>query len=324
MAISTFTRRSLCALALSSVFTAVLSQGFPERPITIVVPFPPGGTTDILARQLSEKMTRDLKITVVVDNRQGAGGNTGTELVARAKPDGYTILLSAAGPLSINQHLYTKLGYDPIRDFSPVSLIASVPIMLVTNPQRPFQTIAELIAYAKANPGKLSYGSQGNGTTSHLTMELLKTQAGIDLVHVPYRGSAPATNDLIGGQIDVMFDNSPSTLPYVQSKRMRGLGVASANRVKGLESLPTIAETVKGFESTAWFGVVAPAGTPEPIVQALNRSINAALAQTDFKERMATSGVDLLGGRPGEMARFMATESKKWAEVVKLSGAKLD
>ncbi len=317
-------RRTWCAWALTSVVVAAQAQGFPERPISIVVPFPPGGTTDILARLLAEKMTRDLKTTVVVENRPGAGGNTGAELVARARPDGYTVLLSAAGPLSINQHLYAKQGYDPIRDFAPVSLIASVTIMLVTHPQRPFQTVAELIAYAKANPGKLSYGSQGNGTTSHLTMELLKTQAGIDMVHVPYRGSAPATNDLLGGQIDVMFDNSPSTLPFVQSKRLRGLGVASASRVKGLESLPAIAETVKGFESTAWFGVVAPAGTPEGIVQTLNKSINAALAQSDLKEKMAVSGVDLLGGSPSEMTRFMANESKKWAEVVKLSGAKLD
>lgn len=324
MTFSILKRRTWCALALISAFTAVQAQGFPERPISIVVPFPPGGTTDILARQIAEKMTRDLKTTVIVENRPGAGGNTGAELVARAKPDGYTVLLSAAGPLSINQHLYSKLNYNPIRDFAPVSLIASVPIMLVTHPQRPFQTVAELIAYAKANPGKLSYASQGNGTTSHLTMELLKTHAGIDLVHVPYRGSSPATNDLVGGQIDLMFDNSPSTLPFVQSKRMRALGVASANRVKGMESLPTIAETVSGFESTAWFGVVAPAGTPEAVVNTLNRSINAALAQADLKERMAVSGVDLLGGSPSEMTRFMAMESKKWAEVVKLSGAKLD
>lgn len=324
MIFSLLKRRTWCMLALTCAFAAAQAQGFPDRPISIVVPFPPGGTTDILARLVADKMTRDLKTTVIVENRPGGGGNLGAELVARAKPDGYTILLSAAGPLSINQHLYSKLNYNPIRDFTSVSLIASVPIMLVTHPDRPFQSVAELIVYAKANPGKLSYGSQGNGTTSHLTMELLKTSTGINLVHVPYRGSSPATNDLVGGQIDLMFDNSPSTLPFVQSKRLRALGVASANRVKGMESVPAIAETVVGFESTAWFGVAAPAGTPETVLQTLNRSINSALDQPDLKKRMAASGVDLLGGSTSEMTRFMENEIRKWAEVVKLSGAKLD
>ncbi|MDB6000602.1 MAG: tripartite tricarboxylate transporter substrate binding protein, partial [Rhizobacter sp.] len=211
------------ALLAFSAFSQ--AQTFPSRPLTIVVPFPPGGTTDILARSVAEGMGRELKQTVVVDNRSGAGGNVGAEMVARAKPDGYTLLVTTAGPLSINQHLYKRLGYDPVKDFAPIGMLASVPIMLVSNPAQPFKTVAELIAYAKANPGKLTYGSQGNGTTSHLTMELLKSQAGIDLVHVPYRGSAPAATDLIGGTINVMFDNSPSTLPFVEAGRMRGLGV---------------------------------------------------------------------------------------------------
>lgn len=224
-------RRALCGVALAAAFGASYAQSFPERPITLVVPFPPGGTTDILARAIAEKMTRDLKQTVLVENRSGAGGNTGADLVAKSKPDGHTLLLSAAGPLSINQHLYARQSYDPLRDFAPVSLLAAVPIMLVSNPQRPFQNLSEFIAYAKANPGKLSYGSQGNGTTSHLTMELLKRRAGLEITHVPYRGSAPASTDLMGGQIDIMFDNSPSTLPHVQSQKMRGLAVASSKRV---------------------------------------------------------------------------------------------
>lgn len=318
-----FSRRLLCLAALLTGIN-LHAQGFPERPITMVVPFPPGGTTDILARAIAERMSRELKQPVLVENRSGAGGNTGAELVARAKPDGHTLLLSAAGPLSINHHLYTKQGYDPLRDFTPVSLVASVPIMLVTHPQRPFQTLSEFITYARANPGKLSYGSQGNGTTSHLTMELLKRRAGLQITHIPYRGSAPASTDLMAGQIDVMFDNSPSTLPHVQSQKMRGLAVASRARVQGMETLPTMAEAVSGFESTAWFGIVAPARTPEAVVTVLNRSIDNALRQPEVKEKLAASGVDLVGGPAAELGKTMREESGKWAEIIKSLALKLD
>jgi tripartite-type tricarboxylate transporter receptor subunit TctC len=316
--------QSLAALALAGSAAFAAAQSFPTHPITMVVPFPPGGSTDIIARTIAEKMTADLKQTVIVDNKQGAGGNTGADIVAKARPDGYTILLSSAGPLAINQHLYAKQGYDPLKDFAPVSYVALVPIMLVVNPQRPFGTVQELIAYAKANPGKLSYGSQGNGTTSHLTMELLKRQAGIDIAHVPYRGSAPASNDLMGGQIDLMFDNSPSTLPFVQAKRMKALGVASPKRVHGMDDIPSISETVKGFESVAWFGVVAPAGTPDAIVSALNKSINNALAATDVKARMFAVGVELIGGPPSNLKKQMTQESAKWGDVIKQTGIKFD
>ena len=233
-------------------------------------------------------------------------------------------MLSAAGPLSINQHLYTKQGYDPLRDFAPVSLVASVPIMLVAHPQRPYQNLNEFIAYAKANPGKLSYGSQGNGTTSHLTMELLKRRAGLQITHIPYRGSAPASTDLMGGQIDVMFDNSPSTLPHVQSQKMRGLAVASRARVQGMESLPTVAEALSGFESTAWFGIVAPARTPDAVIAVLNRSIDSALRQNEVKEKMAASGVELIGGPAADLGKYMRDESGKWAETIKSLSLKLD
>lgn len=316
--------RRLACLGLLAVSMGLHAQSFPERAITMVVPFPPGGTTDILARAIADRMSRDLKQPVVVENRSGAGGNTGADVVAKAKPDGYTMMLSAAGPLSINQHLYARQSYDPLRDFVPVSLVASVPIMLVANPQRPYQTLDEFIKYAKANPGKLSYGSQGNGTTSHLTMELLKRRAGLHITHIPYRGSAPASTDLIGGQIDVMFDNSPSTLPHVQSKRMRGLAVASRARVQGMESLPPVAEAISGFESTAWFGIVAPALTPEPIIGVLNRSIDSALRQPEIKEKMNASGVDLIGGPSADLGKHMREESNKWAEIIKSLSLKLD
>lgn len=321
---SCITRRAVCGLALAGALTHAMAQGFPERSVTLVVPFPPGGTTDVLARSIAEKMSRDLRQPVVVENRPGAGGNTGADLVAKAKPDGYTLMLSAAGPLAINQHLYARQSYNPLRDFAPVSLVASVPIMLVAPPGRPYKTLGELIAFAKANPGRLSYGSQGNGTTSHLTMEMLKRQAGLDIAHVPYRGSAPAATDLMGGQIDLMFDNSPTTLPYVQAKRMQALAVASAKRVASMDTVPAMAETVKGFESTAWFGIVAPAGTPDAVVAVLNKSIEQALKTPELKDKMAASGVDLIGGSPKDMARFMADESKKWADVIRQAEVKID
>ncbi|MGO4329544.1 Bug family tripartite tricarboxylate transporter substrate binding protein [Cupriavidus sp. 2TAF22] len=302
---------------------AAAAQSF-DKPVTIVVPFPAGGTTDIVARALAVGMGDALKQTVIVDNRAGAGGNVGAEIVAHAKPDGYTLLVTTAGPLSINQYLYRRLGYDPAKDFAPVGLIATVPIMLVANTGQPFKTLPELIAYAKAHPGKLSYGSQGNGTTSHLTMELLKSRAGIDLLHVPYRGSSPAATDLMGGNVQVMFDNSPATLPFVEAQRMRALGVATPGRVPALKNVPAIAETVKGFESIAWFAIVAPAGTPANVVQALNAAMNATLKRPEVKEKFAASGVELGGGTPEVLARFIKSESAKWGTVIKTAGVHLD
>ena len=314
---------------LAATIAVITSMGaaqaaFPDKPITVIVPFPAAGTTDLIARQLAMRMGAELKQTIVVENRPGAGGNVGASAVARAQPDGYTLLLSTAGPLSINQHLYKDPGYNPVTSFTPIALVASVPIMLVANPSAPFKTVAELIAYARANPNKISYGSQGNGTTSHLTMELLKTQAGISLMHIPYRGSAPAATDLMGGTIQVMFDNSPSTLPYVKSDRMRGLGVASEKRVKGMEDLPAIAETVKDFSSTAWFGLVAPAGIPADVAAKLNKTLNDVLSSPEFRKELAASGGDPIGGSPADFAKFRDAETLKWGAIVKASGIKLD
>lgn len=320
----TFVKHVIAASALAGIHLLAAAQSYPDKPITMVVPFPPGGTTDILARTIAARMSVDLQQQVIIDNRQGAGGNSGAELVANAKPDGYTVLFSTAGPLSINQFLYSKQGYDPVRDFAPVSYVASVPIMLVSNPQRPFKTVAELIAYAKANPGKLSYGSQGNGTTSHLTMELFKRQAGIDILHIPYKGSSQASTDLMGGQVDLMFDNSPSTWPFVQSGKMHGLGVATAQRVPSLGNLPAIAETIKGFESTAWFGVVAPAKTPPAVIDKLNKSIDLALTDAGVKEKFASSGVTIVGGAPDALRKQVASESAKWSDVIKKANISLD
>jgi len=219
--------------------------------------------------------------------------------------------------------LYSNPGYDPIKDFAPVSLVASVPIMLVSNPKAPFKSVAELIAYAKAHPGLVSYGSQGSGTTSHLTMELLKLDAGIDLQHIPYRGSAPAATDLIGGRIQVMFDNSPTTVPQVKAGTMRALGVASSHRIKEMADIPAIAETVPGFQSEAWFGLVAPAGTPPEIVEQLNAAVHKVLADPAVVSRFAEAGVNLVGDSPDEFRHFILTEIDKWGKIIKATGLKL-
>jgi tripartite-type tricarboxylate transporter receptor subunit TctC len=313
---------ALAGMALLGAGSA--QAAFPDKPITIVVPFPAGGTNDIIARTLSVRLMKELKQTVVVENRPGAGGNIGAQDVARSDADGYILLLSTAGPLSINQHLYKNAGYDPVTSFAPIALIASVPIMLVSNPSAPFTTVAGMIAYAKANPGKLSYGSQGNGTTSHLTMELLKSKTQISLTHIPYRGSAPASTDLMGGVIQVMFDNSPSTLPFVKSGKMRALGVATDKRVKGMDDIPTVAETVPGFSSQAWFGLVAPAHTPDATVALLNKTVNKILASDEYRKELANSGTDPLGGSTADFAKFQKEEAVKWGKIVDAAGIKLD
>ncbi|OZI60093.1 Bug family tripartite tricarboxylate transporter substrate binding protein [Bordetella genomosp. 11] len=309
-----------CALPATA---ALAADAWPAQTINIVVPFPPGGTTDVVARVLAEKLGPILKQSVIVENRQGAGGNVGAAYVARAKPDGYTLLVSSAGPLSINQQLYASPGYDPIKDFAPISMLASVPIMLVSNIHAPFKTVAELIAYAKAHPGRVAYGSQGSGTTSHLTMELLKLDAGIDLQHIPYRGSAPAATDLIGGQIQVMFDNSPTTYPQVKAGTMHPLGVASSHRVASLEGIPAIAETVPGFESDAWFGLVAPARTPADIVNKLNAAVRQVLADPAVIAKFKATGVELVSDTPQEFQRFILSEKEKWGKIIKATNLKL-
>ncbi|OWT53965.1 Bug family tripartite tricarboxylate transporter substrate binding protein [Candidimonas nitroreducens] len=311
------------AIPLAAASAAQPAAAYPTAPVSMIVPFPPGGTTDLVARMLADKMSGILKQSIIVKNKQGAGGNIGAAEVAHAKPDGYTLLLSSAGPLSINQQLYSNPGYDPTKDFAPITLVASVPIMLVAYPKAPFKTLPEFIAYAKAHPGKLSYGSQGAGTTSHLTMELLKLDAGIDLQHVPYRGSAPAATDLIGGRVQVMFDNSPTTLPRVQAGTMRALGVASSHRIPEMKNIPAIAETVPGFESEAWFGLVAPAGTPAAVVERLNAAARQAMAEPEVVERFAKLGVHLVGDTPAQFRSFISSESSKWGKIIKATHLKL-
>jgi tripartite-type tricarboxylate transporter receptor subunit TctC len=318
-------RRSLLAACAAIVFCgAAVAQDYPSRPVKIIVPFPAGGSNDIIARIVAQKLTERCGQTFIVENRGGAGGNIGAEAVASAEADGYTLLLTAPPPLTINNALYKKLPFDPAKAFAPVALIASVPIVLVINPSVPAKNVSELIALAKAKPGTLNFGSSGIGSTNHLAGELLKSMAGIDIVHVPYRGAAPAMNDLLAGQIPFMFDNMPAVLPQVQGKAINAIAVAGAKRADALPDVPTVAETVPGFEASSWFGLVAPAKTPQPAVAKLSSEIEIILKMPDVGKRLAE-----LGAEPGTVfgaafAQFMADETTKWGKLVQASGATVD
>ena len=318
---------ALCTLgACFAAFAAgVSAQAYPTKPIRIVVPFPAGGTTDVLARAAAQKLAETLGQPAVVDNRPGAGGNIGAELVAKSAPDGYTLLMGTVGTHAINPGLYPKLPYDHVKDFAPVILVAGVPNVLVINPALPVNSVPELIAYAKANPGKLNFASSGNGTSIHLSAELFKTMAGVQMTHVPYKGSAPALQDLVGGQVQLMFDNLPSSLALIKGGKLKALAVTSATRAAALPDVPTLAESgLPGFEASSWFGLLAPAGTPPLVIGKLNGEIAKWLATPEAKERLLTQGAIAAGGTPEDFARFIAAETAKWQKVVKDSGAKVD
>ncbi|MBW7972084.1 tripartite tricarboxylate transporter substrate binding protein [Bradyrhizobium sp. BR 10289] len=318
-------RRTFLAACAAVLFSGVaLAQDYPSRPVKIIVPFPAGGSNDIIARIVAQKLTERNGQTFLVENRGGAGGNLGAEAVASAEADGYTLLLTAPPPLTINGSLYKKLPFDPAKAFAPIALIASVPIVLVVNPTVQAKNVGELIALAKAKPGTLNFGSSGIGSTNHLAGELLKSMAGIDIVHVPYRGAAPAMNDLLAGQIPFMFDNMPAVLPQVQGKAINAIAVAGAKRAEALPDVPTVAETVPGFEASSWFGLVAPAKTPEPALAKLSGELETILKMPDVKKRLAE-----LGAEPGTVfgsafGQFIADETTKWGKLVKASGATVD
>ena len=315
---------SIATLALASVAVAQ-APPYPTKPIRLVVPFPAGGATDILARAVAQKLTEAWGQAVVVDNRPGAGGNIGSELVAKSAPDGYTLEMGTVGTHAINASLYAKMPYDHIKDFAPVILVAGVPNVLVVNPSVPANSVQELIAYAKANPGKLNFASSGSGTSIHLSGELFKVMAGVQMTHIPYKGSSPALQDLLGGQVQLMFDNLPPSLPQIKSGKLRALGVTTAARAAALPDTPTIAESgLPGFEASSWFGVLAPAGTSPAIIAKLNAEIAKWLATPEAKEKLTAVGANVASGTPDDFAKHIAAETAKWAKVVKDSGAKVD
>ena len=303
----------------------VHAQDYPSKPVRFVVPLAPGGTTDVLARLVGEKLSASLGQQFVVDNKPGAGGNVGTAQVAKAEPDGYTLLMGTVGTHAINASIYPSLPYDPVQDFAPVTLVATVPNVLVVNPEVPANSVAELIALAKEKPGELNFASSGNGTSIHLSGELFKAMTGVDIVHVPYKGSGPAVVDLLGGQVEMMFDNLPSSAPQIKAGKLRPLGVTSKERSPTLPDVPTIAEAgVPGYEALSWFGVLVPAGTPNAIVAKLQDEIAKALADPAMRERFAELGAVPVGGTPAEFANFISAETAKWAKVVQDAGIKLE
>jgi tripartite-type tricarboxylate transporter receptor subunit TctC len=300
-----------------------VAQSWPERPITLVVAFAPGGSTSIVARAVSDKMSEALGQKIIIDNRAGAGGTIGTKAVAGSTPDGYTIALGYTGTLAIGPSLYTNAGYDPRKDFAPIGMIGNAPNSLVVHPSFPAKTVAELITYAKANPEKVSFGSAGVGTASHVSGEYFATAAGIKLVHVPYKGTGPALSDLIGGHIPMAFAPIPATHSQISSGTMRALAVTSAARSGLLPEIPTIAESgLTGFDASLYYGLVAPAGTPRPIIDKLNAALRAALASDDVKKRLVADGTDVTPSTPEEYAAFIDKDEIKWSKIVKASGAK--
>ena len=305
--------------------TSALAQAYPTKPVTIIVPFAAGGTTDILARIIGQALTAELGQSVVVDNRAGAGGNIGGQAAAKATPDGHTLFIGTVGTHAINASLYKKMPFDPVKDFAPLTRVANVPNLLVANPAQPYKSVKDLIAYAKANPGKVNFGSSGNGSSIHLSGELFKSLAKVDMQHVPYKGSAPAVTDLLGNQIGIMFDNMPSAIQHVRSGKLVPLAVTTAKRSPELPNVPTIAEAgVPGYEATSWFGMFAPAGTPAPVLAKLNAAIVKVLAQPDVKKKINEQGAEVYSETPEQFAAFIQAESVKWGKVVKESGASLD
>ena len=313
-------------LALAAMLAALPqadAQDYPSRPVKIIVPFPAGGTADVMPRLIGEWLSRKWGQPVVVENRTGAAGNIGAEAVAKAEPDGYTLLSAPPPPLVINQNLYPKLGFDP-SEFVPIVIMGRVPNALVVNPKLPLNSVAEVIAYAKANPGKLTSATQGNGTTSHLTSELFQMMADLKFQHVPYRGSAPALTDLVAGSVDLMFDNLGVSLPLVKGGQLKLLGVATPKRMASLPDVPTIAETLPGFESAAWFAIVAPPKTPQAVVDKINADVNEALRQSDIVQRLTQLSAEPIGGTPQATAAYMREEIERWHKVIKAANVKLD
>ena len=307
--------------AVPTVSRNAWAQAYPARPVRIIVGYPSGGSNDILARLMAQWLSERMGQQFVIENRPGAGSNIATEAVVRADPDGYTLLMVSAANMS-NAALYDKLSYNFIRDIAPVAGVMRVPLVMEVNPSIPAKTVPEFIAYAKANPGKINFASGGIGTSIHLSGELFKMMTGIEMQHVPYRGNGPALTDLLGGQVQIMFDTMPAAIGYVRAGQLRALAVTTAMRSEALPGIPTVGEYVPGYEASSLYGIAAPSNMPAEIADKLNREINAALADPAMKTRLADLGGIVLPGSPADFARLIAAETEKWGKVVKLSGAK--
>ena len=312
---------ALCMLATHHA----CAQAYPAKPIRLIVPFTPAGSTDIFARIVGQKLSESLKQQVIIENRPGAGGSIGAEFAAKAAPDGYTLLMGHIGTLAINPALYPKLPYDAVKSFAPVSLVVTVANVLVVHPALPVNNVGEFIAYARANPGKLNYGSGGNGSAAHIAVEYLKQRAGLDIVHVPYKGTGPAVTDLIAGQLSLTMTGVPPTLQYIQGGKLKALGVSSLKRIEALPNVPTIAEAaLKDFDATQWYGVVAPAGTPLEIVSKLNAEIRAMLQTREMRERMLAEGAIAMPSTPEAFGAFIQSEITRWGAVVRSANIRAD
>jgi tripartite-type tricarboxylate transporter receptor subunit TctC len=315
----------LIAALLASFAIAALAQPYPNKPIRIVVPFAPGGATDLIARAVGQKLTDSMGQPVVVENRTGASGMIGADLVAKASPDGYTLLMASTAEIAINPSLYPKMTYDPAKDLTPVTLAGITPLILVVNPNTPAKSVQDLVGQAKSKPGSVAFASAGNGSVQHLSGELLKTITRADMTHVPYKGAAPALVDLLGGQVTFFFSGMPPAMPHVKSGKLRALAVTTPKRSPAAPDVPTMAEAgIQGFDISNWFGVFAPAGTPDDVLNKLNAEIVKALALPDVKERLASQGAETVGNSRAEFAKFIAAEMAKYSKLVKESGAKAD
>ncbi len=323
------TRRTILGLAATAAIALAAPAGaqttYPTRPISLVVPFPAGGSTDLVARVVAEKMTQELGQQIVVENRGGAGGNVGSAAAAKADPDGYTMLMGTVATHALNPALYKKMPFDPVADFSPVSLLVVVPNVLVVNPDFPAKDVAELIALLKAEPGKYSYASSGNGTPLHLSGELFKSMAGVDMVHVPYKGAGPALVDVMGGHVPIMFDNLPSSTEHIKAGKLRGLAVTTAERAASMPDLPTVSESgLPGYETYTWNALFVPAGTPPEVIAKLNEAAVKAVADPEVQATLQSFGAAVVGSTPDELAAHVQAELAKWAPVVAASGAQID
>ncbi|RYX88754.1 MAG: tripartite tricarboxylate transporter substrate binding protein [Comamonadaceae bacterium] len=322
-------RRLACGLPLAALAMVLagnaMAKAYPNKPIRLIIPYAVGGSSDITGRLVAKSLSQRLNQPVVVENKAGAGGTLGHELVAKAPADGYTLLFSAAGPLTVTPHTYPKLSYEPIKGFEPITLVATQPLLLVVNPKLKVNNVAELIKEAQTRGGKLSYGSFGNGSAAHLAGEYFKTLTKVDMVHVPYKGSGPALVDLVGGQIDLMFDVFSTAAPLAKDGKLRPLAITQNERSPQFPDVPTMAQAgVTGFEAGTWFGLLAPAGTPKPVIDQLSKTMNAVLEEKDLRETLASQGAIVKGGSPAQFNTFFLAEYEKWGKIVKTAGVTAD